>query len=343
SILSLATALPAHRMAAQAGADLLASVWPRLRAGTRGGGLGSARFTVEPAARLLEERSLGQSMEAYTRHALSLGEEAASLALGRAGLAGGDVDLVISVSCTGYLVPSLEARLAGRLGLRPDVIRLPITELGCSGGSAGIAFAHRHLAGWPRHRVLVLAVEVPSLNFQPGDTSLDNMAASLVFGDGAAAAVMTGGRGEGLSVESVASHLVPDSLAVLGYDLRDDGFHVVLDRALARLVRDSLGPVVDGFRKSAGIERVDFLAAHGGGPRILEAVEGALGLDPCALAVSRQLFTRIGNVSSASILFALEAMAASLGEEPAEGLGLGFGPGLSIELAHLRWAGGRAR
>jgi predicted naringenin-chalcone synthase len=241
--------------------------------------------------------------------------------------------MVISVSCTGYLVPSLEVRLAAEMGMRADIIRLPLTELGCSGGAAALAAAHRHLAAYPHSRVLVVAVELCSLSFRPDDRSLDNLTAAMVFGDGAAAAVLGGDAGrDGLHLVRATSRLVPNSASVLGFDLRDSGFHVVLDRRLPRLVEAALPGAVADFRAGRRIEALDFYAVHAGGPRIFDAVQSALRLDDEALAVSRQVFREVGNLSSASILFSL----AALPETPGEGLAIAFGPGVTIELAHLR-------
>src|SRR5439155_16197575 len=173
-----------------------------------------------------------------------------------------EIDLVISVSCTGYLVPSLDVRLAAEIGLRPDVIRVPLTELGCSGGAAAIAAAHRHLAAYPEARVLVVAVELASLSFHPGDRSLDNLTASMVFGDGAAAAVLGERTGSALRLVTAESRLVPDSEHVLGFDLRDSGFHVVLDRRLPQLIEASLGEVVADFQRRRQVPEPDFYAVH---------------------------------------------------------------------------------
>jgi alkylresorcinol/alkylpyrone synthase len=277
-------------------------------------------------------------MSLYRRHATALSHQVADEALAAAGLAPADLDLVISVSCTGYMVPSLDAYLANRMGMRADVLRLPITELGCSGGAAALAFAHRHLAAHPGHRVLVVAVELSSISFRPEDRTRDNLIASMVFGDGAAAALVTGdGLGAGLRIESAGSRLLPGSTGVLGFDLRDGGFHVVLSRRLPELLAMSLGRAVSDFCDSAGISRLDFVAAHGGGPRILEALESALGLPAEATAASREVFRQVGNVSSVSILFALAELQRSLPAQPAEGIGIGLGPGVSIEMLHLKY------
>jgi alkylresorcinol/alkylpyrone synthase len=340
ALLAVGTALPEHVLSAAARRDLLESVWPRLKAMSpapeEGGG---DRYLVIPPEQLLVQRGLSESMQAYATEATRLAGDACRRALAEAGVGAEEIDLVISVSCTGYMVPSLDVYLAEVLGLRSDVLRLPITELGCAGGAAALGFAHRHLVAFPDQHVLVVAVELPSLNFQPTDLSLDNLTASMVFGDGAAAAILTGSEHaqRGLQVVSVASQLTPASTRLLGYDLRDDGFHVVLDRRLPRLIEARIGEVVTGFLAKAEMGKIDFLAAHGGGPRILDAVQKALGLDDALLAPSRQTFELVGNVSSASLFFTLKTLLESFGDVPGDGLGIGLGPGISIELLQLAW------
>jgi alkylresorcinol/alkylpyrone synthase len=340
TLLGIGTALPEHVLTPAARRALLETVWPRLKlmkpTAEEGGG---DRHLVVPPEQLLERRGLNDSMRAYQVDATRLAAEAGQLALGAADVEAAEIDLIITVSCTGYVVPSIDVALAERIGLRSDVVRLPITQLGCSGGAAALGFAHRHLVAYPSQRVLVIAVEVPSLNFQPDDASLDNLTASMVFGDGAAAAVLTGSElaPGGLQILSAGSELIPASTRLLGYDLRDDGFHVVLDRRLPRLVEARIGEAVKDFLSRAEMPRIDFLAAHGGGPRILDAVQKALRLEDALLAPSRQTFDEVGNVSSASVLFTLRALAGSLGAVAGDGLGIGLGPGVSIELLQLGW------
>ena len=335
--LSISTAVPRHALDRSEVIGLLTPYWPQLRHTPPGleGELGNRWMVAEPAS-LLRSRSLTQSMEMYSEHATLLGREVVQAALAQAEISAADLDLIVSVSCTGYMVPSLEARLASGLGFRPDVLRLPITELGCSGGASALAFAHRHLLAHPRDHVLVLAVELSSLSFHPDDPSRDNLTASMVFGDGAGAAILTGGIG-GLTIVGTGSHLIPQSTGMLGFDLRDNGFHVVLDRRLPDAIARELPAVIEAFRRRTGLGPLDFVAAHGGGPRILDAVESALGVGGEVTAAARRAYSRVGNVSSASILFALEELLGGIGERPAEGLGLAMGPGVSLELLHLRY------
>jgi alkylresorcinol/alkylpyrone synthase len=326
------TALPELTIDSQQTVAALSQVWPHLR-GVNPEPI--TRHLVAPVDWLMAPRSLGDSMRAYREHAPRLAAIACRRALAAAGVAPNEIDLVISVSCTGYLVPSLDAALVWELGLRPDLIRLPITELGCSGGAAAIAAARRHLAGFPQDRVLVVAVEVPSLTFQRRDHSLDNLTASLVFGDGAAAAVIGPGRpGEDrLKVLDTGARLLPDSTQVLGFELGDGGFHTVLDRRLPGLVGRHLGELVAEVVERWGMGRPGFYAVHAGGPRIFDAVESALGLAPSDLDLSRRLFRSVGNLSSASILFILAALGDGVS---GDGLAIAFGPGVTVELARLR-------
>lgn len=339
SILSVATAVPGYRLEAAAALAELTRTWPQLGrlAGTEAG-LGT-RYTCEPLDRVVRHRGLTELRNSYLQHATRLASTAARTAMTAGGVEGPDIDMIITVSCTGYLVPSLDVHLAAELELRSDVLRLPITELGCSGGAAAIALAHRHLRAFPTQRVLVIAVEVPSLSFRPDDRSLDNLTACLVFGDGAGAVVMGGPAAAGgrLEVLTAASQLIPGTAGLLGFELDDGGFRVVLDRRLPRVLERELGPTVDRFLSEAGVRTLDFVAAHAAGPRIFEAVESALALRSGALDLSREVFAEVGNTSSAAIFFTLEKLVERLGPTPASGLGLGFGPGVSIELMHLAW------
>ena len=318
-------ALPDHELTPAASLAALSQIWPHLRSV----GLEAVtRYTVQPVDQVFAPRSLGERMRVYEEEAPRLARLAVEQALAAAGLQPEQIDVVISVSCTGYMVPALDVRLANQLGFRSDVIRIPLTELGCSGGGAAIAVAHRHLRLEPRHRVLVVCVELCSLTFQPGDSSVDNMTAAMVFGDGAAATVLTGEQG-GLEVVATGSRLIAGTDRLLGFDLRDDGFHPVLDRRLPRLIEHELAGALAGFAEG----NFDFLAVHAGGPRIFDAVETGLGLIPGSLVPSRTAFTRYGNLSSASLLFVL----AELPKAPQGlGLGLAFGPGVAVEMATLR-------
>ncbi|MDQ6885559.1 MAG: hypothetical protein M3077_15190 [Candidatus Dormibacteraeota bacterium] len=296
------------------------------------------RYFAEPLETLVERRGQSQQTDAYVKHARVLSRQVCVDALERSGIDRASIGLVIGVSCTGVILPSLDAGLIPQLGLRSDVARLPITELGCGGGVAGLARAQDYLRAYPERAVLLFAVELPSLTFQPDDQSGDNLLAAMVFGDGAGGAVLRAeDESPGWVIEDSASCLVPEGARHLGYELRDGGLRVVLSRDLPRVVAVHLRQAVDAFLARADLQvaDLDFVAAHPGGSRIFDAIERSLGLGAATLAASRSVFANVGNPSSAGIFFVLEVIRPT--RRPARGLAIAFGPGLSIELALVRF------
>jgi alkylresorcinol/alkylpyrone synthase len=305
------------------------------------------RYGVLPLSALTSPRTLSETMRLYSEFARELSEEVCRSCLADSGTAAHEVDLVISVSCTGIMLPSLDAFLIDSLGLRRDVRRLPITELGCVAGAAALARAHDFLLGHPRGRVLVVAIELPSLNFQPLDVSVDNLVSSALFGDGAAAVLMTGRELRPapaqlpLEVVGVRCHTIPSSTQALGFDLRDDGFHSVLSRDIPTLLRAAAGELFSQLARQGEATLRDLRAfvLHPGGKRILMALQEALGLSPDDVRPSWEVLRRYGNQSSASVLFVLHEWMTT-GARPAPGTlgGLAaFGPGLTAESVLLRW------
>src|SRR3989440_8112084 len=289
------------------------------------------RFFAEPLTSLMERRSQSQQTDAYLDHARRLARRVCCDALDASRVSPSDIGLVIGVSCTGVLLPSLDAELSPALGLESDVARLPITVLGCGGGVAGLARGLDYLRAYPERSVLLFAVEIPSLTFQPDDQSIDNLVASLVFADGAGAVVLRGGDGQpGWTLEQCGTVLVPEGARHLGYELRDGGLRVILSRQLPDVVEAHLRGAVDTFLGEAGLSLadIDAVAAHPGGPRIVDAIERALDLQPDALATSRSVFSGNGNASSAGIFFMLEEMQRV--RTSGRVLAIALGPGLSI-------------
>src|ERR1700716_3735290 len=310
-------------------------VMPKLR-GAEGA---RTRYFAEPLTSLMERAPQSQQTDAYLEHARVLARRVCCSALERSGIAPSDVGLVIGVSCTGVVLPSLDAELIPLIGLRPDVARLPITELGCGGGVAGLARGLDYLRAYPERSVLLFAVEIPSLTFQPDDHSIDNLVAAMVFADGAGAVVLRGGDGPlGWPLEHAGTVLVPEGARHLGYELRDGGLRVILSRELPDVVEKHLRGAVETFLREAGLGLADLggVAAPPGGPRIVDAIERALDLQADALATSRSVFAGNGNASSAGIFFVLEEMQ----RRGTRGrvLAIALGPGLSIELALMHMA-----
>jgi alkylresorcinol/alkylpyrone synthase len=276
------------------------------------------------------------------RVAQEVGEAAVRQALGVAGLAPADVGALFSVTVTGVATPSIDARLVNRLGLRPDVKRVPIFGLGCVAGAAGIARAADYLRAFPDQAAVLLSVELCSLTLQRDDLSVPNLIASGLFGDGAAAVVL-GGRRRGLPgprVLATRSVFYPDTERVMGWDVTDGGFRIVLSADVPEVVRGFLRRDVDAFLADHGLsrDRIATWIAHPGGPRVLLAMAEALELDEAALAATWRSLREVGNLSSTSVLLVLrDVMQGRRPPKGSYGMILALGPGFCSELVLVRW------
>jgi len=269
-------------------------------------------------------------------------------------LAPGDVDFLLFTSVTGVSAPSLDALLVGRLGLRPDVKRMPSFGFGCAGGAAGLARVHDYLVGHPDDVALLVSVELCSLTLQQHDPSVANLVASGLFGDAASGVVVLGERRAAAWARQVGpqaaaaapamvdtrSRLYPDSEAELGWQVGSSGFRIVLSARLPDVIERHLGDDVAAFLFPHGLEAGDVgtWVAHAGGPKILEATARSLDLAPGSLDVSWDCLARCGNLSSSSVLHVLAATLDARTARPGtDGVLLAFGPGVSAELVLLRW------
>jgi alkylresorcinol/alkylpyrone synthase len=302
----------------------------------------SARHLALPLAQYASLKTFGQRNDAWIGAATDLGEKAVRGVLEQAGLHPRTIDHVFFVTVTGIATPSIEARLINRLGLRTDVKRTPIFGLGCLAGAAGLSRAADYLRAFPEHRVVLLSVELCSLTLQREDVSIANIISSGLFGDGAAAVLLEGVDvgNTGPCVVATRSVFYPDTERIMGWDVVDGGFKVVLSAKVPELVREHLGKDVDQFLGSQGLKRssIRHWVAHTGGPKVLTAFEEALGLEPHALHRSRASLQQVGNLSSASVLHVLGDLMDSGEAKPGElGLLMAMGPGFCAELVLLKW------
>lgn len=280
--------------------------------------------------------------DAWIDAAVELGERTVREALERAELGPADVDHFFFATVTGLATPSIDARLVNRLGMRTDVKRTPIFGLGCVAGAAGVARAADYLRAFPDERALLLSVELCSLTLQREDTSIANIISSGLFGDGAAAVVMSGGEVAvaGPKVLATRSVFYPDTERTMGWDFVDGGFKVVLSAKVPALVTANIAENVDAFLAAHGLARsqVQHWIAHTGGPKVLEAFEAALELPADALARSWSSLRQVGNLSSASVLHVLSDLLESGSARPSDhGVLMAMGPGFCAELVLLQW------
>ena len=306
------------------------------------------RHLVLPLERYLEEQSFTETNGLFIEAATDLAEEALAAALAQAGVRADEVDFVLFTSVTGVSAPSIDALLVPRLGLRPDVKRVPMFGLGCVAGAAGIARLDDYLAGHPTGVAVLVSVELCSLTVQRDDDSMANLVASGLFGDGAAAVVMVGAEraiarsDDGFDVVGSRSALYPDTRHVLGFNPGETGFRIVLTAGVADVIDEHFGDDMTQFLADhdATIDDIPRWIAHPGGPRVLDAFSEALALPPGALDVSWDSLARVGNLSSASVLHVL---ADSIRDAPPTGGELcalfALGPGVCAELVLLRWSG----
>ena len=285
--------------------------------------------------------SWGEANDHWIRVAQELGAKAVLTALDRAGLSVDEVDAFYFTTVTGIATPSIDARLMNRLSLPSRVKRVPIFGLGCLAGAAGVARAADYLLGHPSEVAVLLSVELCSLTLQRDDLSVENLIGSGLFGDGAAAAILVGENrpSQGPRVVASRSSFYPDTERVMGWEMSEKGFKIVLSAEVPEMVRRYLRRDVDAFLSEHGLSRDDIAAwiSHPGGPKVLEAMQEALELPDDALEGAWRTLREVGNLSSTSVLLVLEQTLQLPPTPGSWGLMSAMGPGFCSELVLLRW------
>lgn len=288
-----------------------------------------ARRSFLDVEEIFAERSLTESTRRYREQAVHIGTAVLSDALAAAGVRPDEVDILITTSCTGYMIPSVDAYMADRLGMRPDLIRLPVTEMGCAAGASALIYASEMLRARPGSVAATVSVEFPTNTMQPRERTLENIVGSALFSDGAACAVLrSGGDGGQARIDDWAMHQVSDSAEILGYRLTDTGFLMHLDPTLPDVVAERFEEATQGLLRRSGLALadIDHFLVHPGGVKILDRVEEALRPHGGDLHRSRAVMRELGNMSSATVLFILKRLLDE-SPEPGRALLVSFGPG----------------
>ena len=316
ALMSVAHAVPPHRML-QADAEAAArgmfshryAAFERMAPVFTTAGI-EQRYTVKPLDWYLTDLGWPERNAAYLAGAQELFVDAATRALAAAGCSAADVDTIVTISSTGIATPSLEARVAGRMGFRADVERVPVFGLGCAGGVSGLALAGRLASARPGSTVLLVAIEICTAAFRMDQLTAANMVATALFGDGAAASVVRAGEAGLASIEGAGEHLWPDTLNIMGWTVDPTGLGVVFDRSIPPFAEQQVGTAVDGILARIGVARgsVDRFACHPGGAKVITALEATLRLDQGTLDHERSVLRHYGNMSAPTVLFVLERL-----------------------------------
>ncbi|MDJ0464244.1 type III polyketide synthase [Streptomyces sp. H27-C3] len=299
------------------------------------------RHLVQPLADTLKHPGFERRNLLYTAEAKARVPEVVGRALSHAEVEADDIDMIIYVSCTGFMMPSMTAWMINNLGFRSDTRQLPIAQLGCAGGSAAINRAHDFCRAYPQANVLIVACEFCSLCYQPIDLGVGSLLSNGLFGDAIAAAVVRGEGGRGVRLERNGSYLVPDTEDWISYSVRATGFHFLLDKRVPTTM-GMLAPALHTLTEQQrwNVSELDFYIVHAGGPRILDDLSSILHLPAETFRFSRATLTERGNIASAVVFDALDRLFEE-GSTAALGTGLiaGFGPGITAEVTLGRWTG----
>ncbi|MGA7806466.1 type III polyketide synthase [Bradyrhizobium sp.] len=343
ALVSLATSVPPHQFHQK---QILEAAWAVLGRYEQFETLSSLfsntgirnRYGVKPIEWYLEPRGWPERTEAFLQGGESLFIDVARKAIAGADLDASEIDTVVTVCSTGIATPTLEARVAGKMGFRSDVSRVPVFGLGCAGGVSGLSIAARLAQSRPGTNVLMVALELCTLAVRHDELTKANIVAASLFGDGAAAIVLRAGDGGATQVEATGEKLWPDTLDIMGWSVDPEGFGVIFQRTIPDFVRDNMGPAVAEIvaRMKLPIGEIDRFICHPGGSKVITALERALSLGQGTLDHERDVIADYGNMSAPTVLFVLErARARGL---PPRSLLTALGPGFTASCVALRHA-----
>ncbi|MFS4415171.1 type III polyketide synthase [Maribacter sp. 2307ULW6-5] len=298
------------------------------------------RYAIMAPEEVFTATSFQEKNNIYVREVRKLGRTVLENALSAAQWEADSLDYIITVSCTGIMIPSLDAYLINDLGLRQDVVRLPVTEMGCAAGISGLIYAHNFLKANPNKRIALVAVESPTATFQLNDFSMANMVSAAIFGDGAACVLLSSEAGApGPRIKGEGMYHFKDATQMMGFDLTNHGLKMILDPSVPETIATHFPDIIHPFLKQFGtqIGAVDHLIFHPGGRKIVQTVEELFGAMGKNIDDTREVLRLYGNMSSATVLYVLERFMQRNIPQGDQGLLLSFGPGFSAQRVLLEW------
>jgi len=298
------------------------------------------RYSIMDPIEVFSNTSFQDRNDIYTREVIDLGEKLLEKTLKKANWQPEDLDFIITVSCTGIMIPSLDAYLVNKLKLRQDIVRLPVTEMGCAAGISGIIYAKNFLKANPNKRAAVIAIESPTATFQLDDFSMANIVSAAIFGDGAACVLLSSYENEiGPEIIAESMYHFYDNIDMMGFKLTNSGLQMVLDIEVPATISEHFPNIIHPFleKNNLGIEDVDHLIFHPGGKKIIQTVESLFCEMGKNINETKEVLREYGNMSSATVLYVLEAIMNKNPEEGTNGLMLSFGPGFSAQSILLKF------
>jgi len=298
------------------------------------------RYSIMDAEEVFLKTSFEEKNDIYVRECIKLAEASLTKALNKASLKPDDIDYIITVSCTGIMIPSLDAYLINRLNMKQDIVRLPVTEMGCAAGISGILYAKNFLKANPNKRAAVIAVESPTATFQLDDYSMVNIVSAAIFGDGCASVILSSyEEEEGPEILDEAMYHFYKAEHMMGFKLRNSGLQMVLDQSVPQTIADHFPNIIHPFLEDNGlsIQDIDHLVFHPGGKKIVQTVEDLFGALGKNIDDTKEVLRLYGNMSSATVLYVLERFMDRKVKAGDYGLMLSFGPGFSAQRILLKW------
>jgi len=298
------------------------------------------RYSIMDPLEVFGDISFEERNDIYVREIIDLGEKVLDKALQKANWQPQDLDYIITVSCTGIMIPSLDAYLINSLKLRQDIVRLPVTEMGCAAGISGIIYAKNFLQANPGKRAAVIAVESPTATFQLDDFSMANIVSAAIFGDGAACVLLSSHEDEtGPEIIAEEMYHFYDNIHMMGFKLTNSGLQMVLDIDVPDTIAFHFPDIVHPFleKNNLKMEDIDHLIFHPGGKKIVQTVEDLFSDLGKNIDDTKEVLRLYGNMSSATVLYVLERFMDNYPKKGSRGLMLSFGPGFSAQRVLLEF------